>query len=700
MQTDAISRQSKSHIPLSGGLDSMAALWVGRVLTRAGDIQRFVRSSGGFREEGILILLGLGDLGDFELNAPEITELLHKRCREIEKQPLPKELPLTRNIHRLGDRLRLNEHERQVIAFMATYELYDELRDALEAVLPRYRGQLPRLIALVLDMRPVDVDRALARDGKLVRSGLIEKGRRFRLGKLDELDLLAGLAETLAGEFDHLDAIFENYFTESTPSQLSVEDYAHIRVDVERLKRLLAGSLTSRRQGVNVLLYGAPGVGKTELVKTLADSLNAHLFTVTSADQDGDSVTGEQRFQCLRLCQYMLADNNEALILFDEVEDVLSPGLQLFAPHRRIGKAWTNQQLETNTVPTFWLSNDVDGVDPAHLRRFDYVLKLTPPPRSTRERMLARACDGLPVSDQWIGRMAENESITPAQIEQAARLAELVGTCPGDTIETLMQDSLERQLSLQGKRLPQRRNADDWLSYSLNQVNTDEELAVLLEGLNHSGQGSLLLYGPPGTGKTAFAHHVSRHLDRPLIKRRASDLLGMYVGQTEKHIAAMFAEARREGAVLLLDEADSFLRKRELAGQSWEVTQINELLVQMEDFDGIFICATNFLKATDDASLRRFDMKIRFNYLTELQCWELLCNLLEQMGHPELEKEQALQAKQQLAALTTLTPGDFATLARRSKRLGLSMDLEQVLKSLADECAFKPGQARPIGFVY
>jgi transitional endoplasmic reticulum ATPase len=73
----------------------------------------------------------------------------------------------------------------------------------------------------------------------------------------------------------------------------------------------------------------------------------------------------------------------------------------------------------------------------------------------------------------------------------------------------------------------------------------------------------------------------------------------------------MFDEARDEEAVLLLDEADSFLQDRTLAHRQWEVTEVNELLTQMEGFDGLFIC-TNLLDHLDPAALRRFGLKLEF----------------------------------------------------------------------------------------
>ena len=58
----------------------------------------------------------------------------------------------------------------------------------------------------------------------------------------------------------------------------------------------------------------------------------------------------------------------------------------------------------------------------------------------------------------------------------------------------------------------------------------------------------------------AWGHHVANELGVPLLLKRVLDLLNMYVGETEQRIAAMFEQTQDEGAVLVLDEADSFLR--------------------------------------------------------------------------------------------------------------------------------------------
>ena len=112
-------------------------------------------------------------------------------------------------------------------------------------------------------------------------------------------------------------------------------------------------------------------------------------------------------------------------------------------------------------------------------------------------------------------------------------------------------------------------------TYDLELLNIESrfELPRIIEALRRRGHGTLCFHGPPGTGKTALAEHIAQALQRPLMVRQASDLVSKYVGETEQNMARMFDEAEAEEAVLLLDEADSFLRSRRLAERNYEVTR-------------------------------------------------------------------------------------------------------------------------------
>jgi transitional endoplasmic reticulum ATPase len=130
-------------------------------------------------------------------------------------------------------------------------------------------------------------------------------------------------------------------------------------------------------------------------------------------------------------------------------------------------------------------------------------------------------------------------------------------------------------------------------------------------------------------------------------------------GKTEKQIAAAFDEADREGAVLFLDEADSLILDRKTASRSWEASQTNEVLTQMENFTGICICCTNLLDHLDESALRRFTWKIKFLPLTDEGKEALFRKYFQPQGR------LANGVKTALREIRDLTPGDFKTVRQR-----------------------------------
>ena len=166
---------------------------------------------------------------------------------------------------------------------------------------------------------------------------------------------------------------------------------------------------------------------------------------------------------------------------------------------------------------------------------------------------------------------------------------------------------------------------------------------------------NLLFYGPSGTGKSELARYIADQLDRKIICKRISDLQSMYVGEGEKNIKRAFQEAEAEEAVLVIDEADSLLFSRDKARHSWEISFTNEFLTQMEKFRGILVCTTNRLDDLDSASLRRFNHKIGFDYLTaegNLLFYDLFLKSLT------FDKLDSI-SREDLKRIEKLAPGDF-----------------------------------------
>lgn len=563
-------------------------------------------------------------------------------------------------------------------------------------------------VALALPVRVVR--RALSRDGALRSIPVLQRDATEVVAFAPGSAVEEALGDLLDGEED----LIRHYVTPAPRPTRVRADFPHLTREHDLVVHLLRAAHKERAPGVNVLLYGPPGTGKTAFARLVAREAGATLFESKLEDDDQDAREGRQRLEAYALCQRMLRGREHAVLLFDEAEDVFPPGLSIFGMRVQQGerrKAWTNRLLEESPVPTIWISNSIDGIDPAHVRRFDCAIEVGQPPRSVRRRVLDRHLRGLGVSPEYRAELSDVEDLSPGHVQRAARVLRLLATgtttdlatgtesrASRASTEATLDQVLEGNLrACTGKR-PKRRGARRDIPYDLSLLNTSADVAGIVAGLRRTGAGTLCLYGPPGTGKTAFARHVAEEIDRPLVTKRASDLLSKWVGDNEKNIAGMFEEAEREGAVLLLDEADSFLQDRRGAVRSWEVTLVNEMLTQMESFQGVFICSTNLFDQLDAASLRRFAIKVRFDYMTDAQARRLFVATLRTLGASDdaVCDEHALRA---IARLKRLTPGDFAAVVRQMRVTGESATAMGLLRALEQECAMKRDTtARVVGF--
>jgi SpoVK/Ycf46/Vps4 family AAA+-type ATPase len=208
---------------------------------------------------------------------------------------------------------------------------------------------------------------------------------------------------------------------------------------------------------------------------------------------------------------------------------------------------------------------------------------------------------------------------------------------------------------------------------------------------------NLLFYGPPGTGKSELARFIGEKLDREIICKRVSDIQDKYVGETEKNIKNAFLEAEREEAILVIDEADSLLFSRDRAVRSWEISFVNEFLTQMERFRGILICTTNRMKDLDEASIRRFNHKIGFDYLTASGNQVFYDLFLGPLTNDPLNRA----TREELKQINNLTPGDFKVVRDRYSFYPQNqIDHDALIESLVQEAKFKmdAAQGKPIGF--
>ncbi len=698
------------HPYLEDPYHSVVRLWCLRLLT-AGRGFRVLHNGFGPRCTELAELCGIPDRHgwgrDEELDPADQLEFLRRNLASAELRDPRYPEPLATNSRMLADHLGLSDIEHHLVVFLVLLERTQELDEALAMSMQGLRGSVWASLAYALAADPQEVRRSLDGDGLLFRSGLMrESGRPVGGHRRLEVELLPNLGDCLLGQAMDAERLFLPYFHPAPAPGIRKQDIPHLLDDLQHMSAVLRKAVQQGRRGVNILLYGRPGTGKTEFARLLASRAGLAMKEIASTTRTGGPIAPGHRLGAWSLCQHLLGRTTGSLVLFDEIEDAFEPSPMPFLGRFRssgfeAGKAWINQNLENNPVPCIWIANSLRAIDPAHLRRFSMVREIGVPPVPVRRAVVKRYLGALGVSEAWQRRVADHPEVTPAQVSRVAEVCELAARAlPKARREPFLTDQLNRHLELQnGRPLPVQRPADA-LEWKLELLQADRPLKPLFEGLRRSGQGRILLYGPPGTGKTVLVARLAEKLQRPLMSKAASDILDPYLGMTERRIATMFREAEQEGAVLLLDEADSLLRTRERARVSWEVTHVNELLMRMEAYPGVFVCATNLLDVIDSAALRRFDTKIRLGYPEPAKRWRLLLLLLKAVGVEAPKGGPERQARKRIEAMTTLAPGDFATVARRHQRFGEVMTLEDILDQLQDELRLKGGEpCRAIGFV-
>jgi AAA+ superfamily predicted ATPase len=576
----------------------------------------------------------------------------------------------------LGDMLQLGEFDRRLLFYALVFERRPRA-NALARAMTRAQVDMAAMIGIAAGAPSASAARA----SPVMRLGLLELSQEY----------LAAPRIEIAWRFERLldrgiedgEEIVTAMVGARQQARLPLDAFPQAKDHADLLARMLRGAVATRAEGVNILIHGPPGTGKTEFARSLSAAAGAVLFAVGENVFDGEEPTREDRIESLNLGQRAFAARGNTMLLFDEFEDLIGDaarGTGNSMRGRQGSKVFINRMLETNRLPVIWTSNAIDHVDPAILRRMSFVLHMKQPSASAARSVLARiaAEEGVTVPaafDTLVKRAPEAASIARVAI-RSARLA------GGD-------ESVAAAESLVAALTGPLRPVEGTARFDPALVEADMDVVGLLDRVTRPGSPrdfALLLTGPPGTGKTALAHHLAERLDRPLIVKRASDLLSKWVGGTEANIADAFAEAREEEAVLLFDEIDSILADRGNAKASWEVSQVNELLTWFERHPLPFVAATNHAAKLDPAAMRRFVFKLELRALSP------------ERAAQAFEGQFGVAAPRSLAQLHGVTPGDLAVVARGLRFAEARPEPEALVVLIAREVASRPEGGGRIGF--
>lgn len=683
------------------GLAPQIHRWILRMLVPLGGHRQLIASMG-YNNDSVVDYIGLTQQADSSgpsFDAHAARTQLRKLYLEGEERFKSAQSPsmLKENLARLADLVGLNEVDCQILAFVISLRTERILDEANEMLTGMSSSKTVNALSVILGLNEKDVRDALAPKSNLARSGLVMLNRRESGFLTNKLELISNdfADQMCSGEADPV-SLLRGTVNLVDPPTLTISDYSHLQSNLEVLIPYLKHVHETRKKGVNLFLYGPPGTGKSQLAKVLAKEMGCELFEVASENAGGYPVGGIGRLHAYCVAQSFFAVR-KSLILFDEMSDVFEDNDEDYSSRStaNVRKAWINRLLEENPVPALWLSNGSERLDPAFIRRFDMVIELDVPPKKQRKQIIEKVCHDL-IDAETSTRISESEVLAPATITRAADVVKSIRQeigleASGRAVELLISNTLAAQ-NHPGLRKAGT-NAKP-IHYDPAYLNVDVDLNRITKGAVANRFGRFCLYGPPGTGKTEYGRWLAEQIEAPLVLKRGSDLLSKWIGATEKNISKAFQQAKEDGAILLIDEVDSFLQDRRNSLSDFRVGMVNEMLTQMESFDGIFIATTNFMTGLDHASLRRFDIKVKFDYTKPAMAWELLLKQCEALGisrpTPEHNRRLARQAQ--------LTPGDFANVARQHRLCPIS-SVDEFMASLEAECRLKEGAKVAIGFV-
>lgn len=211
-----------------------------------------------------------------------------------------------------------------------------------------------------------------------------------------------------------------------------------------------------------------------------------------------------------------------------------------------------------------------------------------------------------PFEPRWAGVLAPSAGLLEFVLNGIERSPAFNKEFPAEEIQTSMEWA---DLVLEQSILEQLDELQHWMDHG----------SIIMEELGMKrklkpGYRSLF-YGPPGTGKTLTAALLGKSSGRQVFKIDLSLVVSKYIGETEKNLSRIFAQAEGKGWILFFDEADALFGKRTKVSDAHDRfanQEVSYLLQRVEGYDGIVILASNQKANMDDAFIRRFQSIIHF----------------------------------------------------------------------------------------
>ena len=499
---------------------------------------------------------------------------------------------------------------------------------------------------------------------------------------LDDLEVIAKVLFNIFIKRKSDITIIDDFVKKIEDDNLTGDDFKYFK-QFDYVKEILKNALANNQKGINILFYGKPGTGKSALAKTLIKEINATGYKVDNSKSTGlhfdqsnmkknEDTTNTSRINNYAFLQSFLQSSKNSVIVYDEAEDFFNKKDDVSQ-----SKEYINNCLENNNIPVIWTANDLWCITESFRRRFTFAFNIDQIPISAYQKIINKFSQELHIE---LPKNIQNEIIEyKPNIGTLKNVLNNYSRCGNNDYKRLIDNLLEalkcQNCGEEVKKIKPKRP----VNFNIDLLNTSDDLKTFTNKIVKLNRldFSLLLYGVSGGGKSFYAEYLAEQLGIPVIKKKASDLESMWVGETEHNIARAFEEARINKAMLVIDEGDHFISDRSKHMHSWETSRSEEMLQQIEMHEYPVIFTTNLIKNVDKAAMRRFTYKTEFNYLTKDQV-----KLAWKIYFPEAKLPKDIY-------LSKLCPGDFSTVKKRAEFEDYLTDTDKLYQSLENEIAMK-----------
>ncbi|OYT33913.1 MAG: hypothetical protein B6U87_02790, partial [Candidatus Aenigmarchaeota archaeon ex4484_52] len=438
----------------------------------------------------------------------------------------------------------------------------------------------------------------------------------------------------------------------------SYEDVGGLKNEIKKIREIIDIPVNHpeifNRLGISppkgILLYGAPGCGKTLIAKAVANESRCNFIMINGPEITskwiGDS---EKRIRQI----FKEAQSNAPCIIFIDEIDAITPKRD--DVYNEVDKRLVAQFLSCmdglntrNDVIVMAATNRPDSLDSALRRpgRFDREIEISPPNTNARCEILKIHSRYMPLDKNVDFKKISQKTYgyVGADLEALCKEAALIA------LRRLLPKLDLKNEELTKKELEKIFVSNDDFKTAMQFVEPSALREVMIEipkttwndvgGLEDIKQKlkeviewpilhperfkkmgikpshGVLLYGLPGVGKTLLVKAVANQTQANFISIKASDLLSKWVGEGEKYIKELFKRARQVApCIIFIDEIDAIARKR---GSNIEYTDslITQFLTEIDGLEGlkgvILVAATNRPDLVDSAFMRngRFDRHI------------------------------------------------------------------------------------------